>query len=87
MSSSFTSAVQQLALVGVRAFGDDPGDPVFQPGELLIVRRQRAGGDQDAAQMLGRLAGRQLIEVGNWLVPVSEVAQDRRGGAVVQPCL
>ena len=55
-------AVQQLLLAGVGAAGDDAGDPAFQPGHLLIAWRQGPGGDQDAAQVLDRLAGGQLVE-------------------------
>ncbi len=54
--------VQQLLLGGVGAFADDAGDPVIQPGHLLIARRQRPDVRQDAAQVLGGLAGRQLAE-------------------------
>ena len=49
-------AVQQLLLTGVGPFGDDPGGPAFEPAQLLIACGQRPDGDQDAAQVLDRLA-------------------------------
>ena len=82
-------AVQQLLLVRVAPVGDGGGDPAFQPGELFIAGCQCAGGDQDAAQMLDCLAGRQFVEsvVAQGLGSAGERPQDRRGGAVVQPGL
>ena len=59
-------AVQQLLLARVGAFGDGPGDPAFQPGHLLIARRQRPGGDQDARRCSSGLAGGQFVE-GRWV--------------------
>jgi hypothetical protein len=56
--------VQQVLLAGVAAAGDHGGDPAFQPGHLLITVGQRSDGDQDAAQVLDRLAGRQRAESG-----------------------
>jgi hypothetical protein len=38
------------------------GDPAFQPDHALIAWRQRPDSDQDAAQVLDRLADGQLIE-------------------------
>jgi hypothetical protein len=80
-------AVQQLALARVGAFGDGPGDPGLQPGQLLIAGRQGAGGNQDRAQVPQRLAVGQFVEggVGKRSLAGAELAQDRRGGAVAQP--
>ena len=50
-------------LVGVVVFGDDGGDPAFQPDHLLIAGRQRADRDQDATQVLNLLAGGLVIEI------------------------
>lgn len=78
--------VQQLLLVGVSAIGDSVADPPFQPGHLLVARRQRPDRHQHAAQVLDRLAGRQRIQrlVREGLT--RQLAQDRWRGAFVQPC-
>src|SRR5262249_55993928 len=56
--------VQQLPLPGVAAFGEGVFDPAFEAGQGFITGRQCAGGDQDGAQVLGRLADWELIEGG-----------------------
>lgn len=79
-------AVQQLLLAGVGAFADDTGDPVIQPGHLLIARRQRPYRDQDAAQVLDGLAGRQFVEDPVRELPGRiEAVQDGRGCALIKP--
>jgi hypothetical protein len=55
-------AMQDTPLHRVRAGGDGGGDPPLQTDEPLVAGRQRAGGDQDAAQMLERLAGGKLVQ-------------------------
>jgi hypothetical protein len=79
--------VQQLALGGATAFGDSPGDPGFQPGELLVAGRQRPGGDEDRAQVPQRLAVRELVEggVGEGPFAGGELAQHGGVLVVVQP--
>lgn len=56
--------MQHVLLGGVAAAVDRGGDPAFQPDHLLIAVGQRPDGDQDAAQVLDRLAGRQRVEDG-----------------------
>ena len=43
--------VQQLPFAGIVTSGDDGRDPVFEADHVLVAGRQRAGGDQDAAQV------------------------------------
>ena len=54
---------------------------------MLVAGRQRAGGDQDAAQVPERLAVGQLVEGGVGQRPFAcrELTQDRCGGVLVQP--
>lgn len=47
-------AVQQGPLLGIIAFGDGGRDPVLEADEVFVARRQRGGGDQDAAQVPDR---------------------------------
>ena len=49
-------AVQQLPLAGIVAAGDGGRDPVLEADHVLVAGRQRAGGDQDAAQVPDRFA-------------------------------
>ena len=73
-------AVQQLPFVGVLAFGDADHDPALEADEVLIARRQRAGGHQDSAQVLRRFAVRQFVQGGVGERPLTrpELAQDHR---------
>ena len=78
--------VQHVLLAGVAAAVDRCGDPAFQPGHLLIAVGQRPDGDQDAAQVLDRLAARQRVEGGvSEPGPGVQALQDRRRRALVQP--
>ncbi len=78
-------AVQQVLLVGVGAVGDGAGDPPFEPDHVLVARRQDSGRDQDAAQVLDRLAGGQVVEdlVGEGAL--GDVTQDLGCGALGKP--
>src|SRR6266516_1297082 len=78
-------AVQLLLLARAGALGDDPGDPAFQPAHLLIACREGSDGDQDAAQVLGWLALRELVEGAVAQLLPGQSAQDRRCRAPVQP--
>jgi hypothetical protein len=80
-------AVQQLPLPGIVAFGEDACDPAFQAGQMFITRRQGAGGDQDGAQVLDRLASRKLIEPGVAECPPAgaQFAQEFSDVGLVQP--
>ena len=62
------------------AFVEGRVDPAFESGKVLIAGRQRAGGDQDAAQVLERLAVGHLVEglVGQRPCARGQVGQDRR---------
>jgi len=76
-----------LLLARVGAVGDGLSDPAFQPGQLLISRRQGSGSHQHAAQVLDRLAGRQLVQGPVAERPLSglEVTQGRWRAAAVEP--
>ena len=80
-------AMQELLLAGVGAFGDGPGDPVFQPRQLLIAWRQRPGGDQDRAQVPDGLGVGQVVEcgVGERPLACAKLTQDRGCRALVKP--
>ena len=54
----------------------------LEPGHVLVAGGQRAGGDQDAAQVLERLGVGQFVEggVGERAPAGGEVGQDRRRG-------
>jgi hypothetical protein len=78
--------VQHVLLAGIAAAVDCGGDPAFQPGHLLITVGQRPDGDQDAAQVLDRLAGRQRVQSGMSKPGLGvQALQDRRRRALVQP--
>jgi hypothetical protein len=79
--------VQQLPLPGVAAFGEGAGDPAFEAGQVFVAGRQCAGGDQDGAQVLDRLAGWELVEggVAEWPLAGAEFAQDGGDHGLVQP--
>ena len=61
------------------------GRSSVQPGHLLVARRQRPDGDQDAAQVLDGLAGRQFVEdLVSELSGGVQAVQDGRGCALVR---
>src|SRR5262249_13551777 len=80
--------VQLLPLPGVAAFGEGLFDPAFEAGQVFITGRRCAGGDQDGAQVPGRLADWELIEGGVADCPLAgaEFAEDAGGRGLVQPC-
>jgi hypothetical protein len=55
--------VQDLPVGGVGVLADGLPDPALDPGELLVAGGQRPGGDQDGAQVLDGLSGRQPVEL------------------------
>lgn len=80
-------ATQQLPVVAPAVFVEGHVDPAFESGKVFIAGRQRAGGDQDAAQVLERLAVGHLVEglVGQRPCARSKVGQDRGSGVLRQP--
>ena len=80
-------AVQQFLIVTVTEVAKGGVDPVLEPGEVFIAGGQRAGGDQDGAQVLDRFAGRHLVEgvVGQRPLAPGEAGQDRGRGVLRQP--
>src|SRR5262249_54711420 len=80
--------VQLLPLPGVAAFGEGVFGPAFEAGQVFITGRECAGGDQDGAQVPGRLADWELIEGGVADCPLAgaEFAEDAGGRGLVQPC-
>ena len=72
-------AVQQLLLAGVAASGDDRVVQRSSLAQLLIACGQRPDGDQDAAQVLDRLAARAARREAAWVSSFpAQLPQDRR---------
>ena len=80
-------AVQQRPLFGIAAPGDGGRDRLLEAGQVLVAGRQRAGGDQDAAQVPERFAVGQFVESGvrQCSLADGEFAHDHRRGVLVQP--
>jgi hypothetical protein len=71
--------VQDLPLLQVAAGLQEPGDPSLQLQQPLIAGGQGTNGNQDAAQVRNRLAGRHLVEdlVGQRPLITAEIAEQR----------
>jgi hypothetical protein len=80
-------SVQQFLLVRLGVLVEGVGDPPFDPREVLVTGGQCCGGHQDAAQMLDRLAGCQIVERGlaQWSLPAGEVGEHRADRGVLEP--
>jgi hypothetical protein len=80
-------APQEVLLVGVVALPDGAGNRLLQPGHVFVADGQRAGGDEDRAQVFERLGVRQFVErfVGERAVGGGELAQDGGAGVLGQP--
>jgi hypothetical protein len=63
------------------------GDPPFDPREVLVTGGECCGGDQDAAQMLDRLAGYEIVEGGmaKWSLSAGEIGEHRPDRGVLEP--
>ena len=80
-------AVQQFLVVRAGVLADGLADPALDPGELLVAGRQRSGSDQDTAQVLDGLAGREIIKrgVAERALPGGELGEHRAGGGTLEP--